>query len=115
MKAGKYDITVEQGALFSLPLEFTADDVLVDLTGAQARLQARTSVSAKTKLFELTTENGGITLGGVAGTITLTMTAATTAALSFDRGVYDLEIAPVGGEPYRLLEGSVFLSREVTR
>ena len=36
-------------------------------------------------------------------------------ALRFSRAVYDLEIVPPGNEPYRLLEGYVFLDREVTR
>ena len=75
MKAGKYDITIEQGAGFELPLSYTADGDLVDLTGSRARLQMREKVGSSVVLVELTTENDGITLGGVDGTITLTMTA----------------------------------------
>ena len=43
------------------------------------------------------------------------MTAAATAVLKFSRAVYDLEITPPAAEPYRLLEGFVFLDREVRR
>ena len=43
------------------------------------------------------------------------MTAAETAALTFSRGVYDLEIVPPAGEPYKIIKGNVYLKREVTR
>ena len=69
MKAGKYDITIEQGAGFEVPLSYRADGDLVDLTGSRARLQMREKVGSSVVLFELTTENDGITLGGVDGTI----------------------------------------------
>jgi hypothetical protein len=42
------------------------------------------------------------------------MSADDTAELDLTT-VYDLEIIPLVGEPYRLLEGYAFLSREVTR
>jgi len=43
------------------------------------------------------------------------MTAAAAPLLKFAKAVYDLEIVPDGNQPYRLLQGNVFLSREVTR
>jgi hypothetical protein len=64
-------------------------------------------------LIELTTENGGIVLTED-GEITLSMSAEHTAALTFSRGVYDLEIVPPTGEPYKIIKGNVFLKREVT-
>jgi hypothetical protein len=115
LKAGKYDITIDQGAGFELLIVFTADGEPVDFTGASARMHAREKVSSTETLFELTSDDDDITLGGLAGTVKLTMPAADTAELTFSKGVYDLEIAPAGREPYRLLEGSVYLSREVTR
>ena len=64
--------------------------------------------------IELTTENGGIELGND-GSIQLSMSATDTADLSFSRGVYDLEIVPPVGEPYKIVKGNVFLKREATR
>ena len=114
MKAGKYDITIEQGAGFSLPMTYTADGQAVDLSGCTARMQVREKVGSAVKLIELSTANGGIALGGTAGTITLSMTSAATAVLKFGRAVYDLEIVPSGAEPYRLLEGCLSLSTLAT-
>jgi hypothetical protein len=98
--AGKYDITIEQGAGFELPITFEADGDPVDLTDCTARMQARAKVGAAEKLIELTTENGGIELGGTDGTVTLSMTAAATADLNFTKAVYDLEMIPGAGERY---------------
>jgi hypothetical protein len=114
-EAGEYDITIEQGSGFSLPLTYEAPEgSLVDFTGSTGRLHVRSKYGATDKLIELTTENGGIELGAD-GSIELNMTAVQTAALTFSRGVYDLEIVPPAGEPYKIIKGNVYLKREVTR
>jgi hypothetical protein len=114
-EAGEYDITIEQGSGFSLPLTYEAPEgSFVDFTGSTGRLHVRSKYGATDKLIELTTENGGIVLTED-GEITLSMTAEDTAELTFSRGVYDLEIVPPSGEPYKIIKGNVFLKREVTR
>jgi hypothetical protein len=114
-EAGEYDITIEQGSGFSLPLIYEAPEgSLVDFKGSKSRLNARLKFSSADTLFELTTENGGIDLTED-GEITLSMSADDTADLTFSRGVYDLEIVPPTGEPYKVIKGNVFLKREVTR
>ena len=112
---GNYDITLYQGATFAQILTWKdeAGDA-VDLTTYTARLMARTSIDAAECFIALTTENGGIALGGALGTISLTMSAAQTTALAKISGVYDLELI-VGSEVVRLLQGNLFVSREVTR
>jgi hypothetical protein len=87
----------------------------VDLTGYTARMQIRASVAATNTLLELTTENGGIVLDPTTGKVTLTATAVQTAAMTFTSGVYDLELVDATGAVTRLAEGSVAVSREVTR
>ncbi len=89
--------------------------VPVDLTGCVARMHVRERIDSPTTLLELTTENGGIELGGTAGTIRRRMTAAQTAALTWRSGVYDLEIEFPGGIVRRVLAGPVVVSPEVTR
>ncbi len=87
----------------------------VDLTGFTARMQIRESLESTTTLEELTTENGGITLGGTAGTVALLISATDTAALDFSTAVYDLELISGAGIVTRLLYGDITLAEEVTR
>lgn len=87
----------------------------VNLTGCTARMHVRESVGAPDVLLELTTENGGIALGGALGTIRTRMSATATSALSWRNAVYDLEIVFADGSVRRLLAGGVTVSPEVTR
>ncbi len=116
MAAGKLKLLIEQGATFRKRLLWSAGDpaLPVDLTGWTARMQLRSAVNSPTVIHELTTANGGIALGGVAGTIDLYISEAITAALLAD-GVYDLELVAPGGDVTRLLKGMFKVSLEVTR
>ena len=87
----------------------------IDLTGYTARMQIRQTAESSTFLAELTNANGGITLGGTAGTVTIVMTAAVTAALTAGRAVYDLELVPPNSKTIRWLAGTVNITREITR
>ena len=78
-------------------------------------MMLRDAVESTSPFLTLTTENGGIALGGSAGTITLTISAAATAALTAASGCYDLELVSGSGLVTRLLQGRVVVSREVTR
>lgn len=109
------DRMIEQGASWRLLLLWNGDSSPINLTGYTARMQIRKSATSSAALLELTTENSRITLGGVAGTITLTLTAADTAAITWTSGVYDLELVDSGGGVRRLIQGAVRVSREVTR
>ena len=117
MAAAKLKLTVEQGATFRKTLTWKAGTpaVAVDLTGCTARMHIRTEIASPVPLVTLTTENGGITLGGAAGTIVLLIAATTTAAINWEAGVYDLEVVFTNGDVRRLLYGPVAISLEVTR
>lgn len=114
---GRYDFTIFQGASFDTTLTWKVGTpaTAVNLTGFTARLQVRTSVDSATTALELTTANGGITLGGAAGTIALAVSASATASLPAGYYVYDLELVAPGGGVTRLVEGRVTVSAEVTR
>ena len=115
MLAGTYKITCDQGATFERVITVRdSTGTPMNLTGYTARMQVRPEIESSTTLVELTTANGRITLGGVLGTITLSMNAATTAAIT-DDGVYDLEIISSGGAVHRVLKGRFVLDLEVTR
>jgi hypothetical protein len=115
---GALDLEIRQGSTFSLPLTYRdAAGAVVNLAGSTARLQVRSTVASATTLLELTTENGGIAVAATAPNLTLTISAAATAALSWDErspAVYDLELVS-GGVVIPLLAGYARLKKEVTR
>ena len=113
--AGSFDFTIEQGATFNLLLTWKINDVPVNLTNWTARLQARVDVEDTETVLTLTTENGGITLGGALGTISLDRTATQTALLPAGTYVYDLELISGVGAVTRLVQGELDISAEVTR
>lgn len=114
----KLKFTIYQGATFPKRLRWKGPlpaQTPIDLTGCTARMQVRAEIGSPTVLLELTTENGGITLGGTAGTIDLYVGATATAAFTWEGGVFDLEIEFPGGDVRRLAQGSISVSPEVTR
>lgn len=114
MTPGKYNMICPQGATFAKQLTYTIDDVAVNLFGYTARMQVREKYTSKTAAVTLTTENGGIELGGSAGTIDLYISDESTSQISPKEYVYDIELIS-SGEVYRLLEGKFIVTPEVTR
>jgi hypothetical protein len=114
--AGRLDLQFNQGETFAWTFRWLAGGSdPVDLTGATARMMVRADPDDVTPLLTLTTENGRIALGGVLGTIALTISATVTAALTdWGKGFWDIEIVQ-GSTVTRLLEGFAVLSKEVTR
>jgi len=113
--AGQYHIITDQGATFTRQLTWKDDTgAAVNLTGYTARMQLRTSVANDSVVLELTDSNGRIALGGTAGTITLTVTAADMTTLPPQKYVYDLELVN-GAVVTRLVQGTFTVRAEVTR
>ena len=112
----RYDLEIKQGATLSLTATWKdSSGTAVNLTGYTARLQVRATYDSSSTILSLTSA-AGITLGGAAGTIAITASATTTAALTAPwSGVYDLELVSGGGEVTRLLEGIATVSPEVSR
>lgn len=125
MTAGRYDMEVDQGTTFRKTITWKdSSSTPVNLTGYTARMQVRASFTSSGTVASLTTSNGGITLGGAAGTVALYISATDTAAFSTASpsqfadafvGVYDLELVSASGDVTRLLHGDFIVNPEVTR
>lgn len=113
--AGLYDITADQGATFSRVFTWKdSNGDPVSLVGWTGRMQVRSRVPSATTVLDLTTANGGVTLGGAAGTVTISVSAADMADV--DAGVYTYDIELVNGSTVeRLVMGTFTVRGEVTR
>lgn len=125
MSAGRYDIILEQGSTFDLPLRYEDPLGGVDLSSYTARMQVR-EAPASALLVEFNsalTANGFILLNGASedredganGNLRVFMTAANSAALPRFAGRYDLELEDGSGYVIRLLEGQFNIEPEITR
>jgi hypothetical protein len=84
-----------------------------DLTSYVARMSIKDKVGG-TELMSLTTTNDRIVVDDTAKTITLAIDATDTAAITFKRGVYDLELESPAGVVTALMFGNVTVTNEVT-
>lgn len=107
------DIHVDQGSDVRVPIAFIDDFSELDLTGYTARMELRLSASSKRVVDRLTTENSRISIEKE--TLTLLWPHEVTENLPAGSYVYDLELAPEGGEVTRVLSGRVQVCKEVTQ
>lgn len=128
MAAGKYNFTIEQGTTVKLELAYKdSSGSAIDLTGYSGRMQIRPDYADNTKTSyiylssSLAADGTGLNFSGsnglnppASGTIGLYISAASSSALNFDSALYDIEIES-GSVVTRLLQGTIKLSREVTR
>ncbi len=114
--AGRYDTICDQGATYERILTLRdAGASLLNLTGHTGHMQIRVTASNANVLKSLTTENGGIVLGGASGTVTLTIPAADTAALTPGTYVYDLNLTSPDGKVTKPIYGNFTVRAGVTR
>lgn len=112
----KQPLYIYQGSTFKL--EHTVKDtagVAVDLTGATLQSQIREYKAASDILLDLGETDSIEIVDAVAGKILINISAENTALLEKEKSLYDAEVHFANGEVYRILEGQVFVSFEVTR
>ena len=129
MAAGKYSFVIEQGATFSVELQYSdVNGVPIDLTGYRGRMQLRPTVSSPTYYLTLSSslnsDGTGLNFSGsngttppTSGSIGIYISSCTSSMLDFEQAYYDLELYSGSLCPFtiRLIEGQVKLSKEVTR
>ena len=114
---GSYDWNFTQGedAILQITYKDSAGSP-INNTGYTARCQGRESYKALTTLFDATTANGQIVLGGADGAITITIPSTVTALISAPlSGVWDIELVKGSGIVKNLLGGSLKIHPEVTK
>jgi len=86
----------------------------VDLTSYEARMKVKDRVGGTQLLLLDSTTNNRIAVNAATKTITLTLTAVETAAITFTKGVYDLELVSPTGVVTPIAEGAFTVSKEIT-
>lgn len=117
MSAGVHNIKAEKGATFSQTFTWKIDSNAVDLSSYSARMKVRDPKRAPSvnQIISLTSAvGGGITLGGAAGTIAVTIAANIMDNIVAGKYVYDLELEADNGTVTRLLKGTFTVYDEVT-
>jgi len=131
MAAGIYNFTIEQGTTFERTFKYKdADGNPLDLSNHSVRMQIRSDKADNTTSFlhefgsgsEFATAGSGglFILSSSVGNseidqFTLHISASTTANMSFESALYDIEIENTGSIVTRLLQGKIKISKEVTR
>lgn len=106
------DFGVDAGSTWKISMTWNNNDgTPIDLNGYIGRMYLKRDYN-KPISFEITTENGRMTLG--TGTIAWTVTDEDTSTLS-GQYIYDIELQSFLGEVTRLYQGSINISPEVTR
>mgnify|MGYP003337507903 CR=1 FL=1 len=125
MPQNNYNIELMPGDTFSLNLTVkNSSGSLRNLSGHTAAMQIRPSYSSNTVTESLSTANGEISINTSSSTVSLTLSAARTAAINVDmnagmpprtRYVYDLELTDSANTVSKLMYGEVIVYGEVTR
>lgn len=89
----------------------------VDLTGFTARMKVKDKVGgtvlASTEVGDTPLDVLAIAIDVSGKTITLSIDAADTAAFTWKKGVYDLEMVSAGGVVTKLIDGALTVSKEI--
>lgn len=118
-KAQQLNIEIDKGSTFRASLVWKVGEPAVpkDLTGYTGRMQIRPDVDSPTIYHEMTTANGGISIDGPNGKISLFISDTDSTGFDWDDAVYGLELIDSAGnsDVRRLVFGDVTAFDEVTR
>jgi hypothetical protein len=113
MPAYTYDLNIHQGETRSFAVQLLDNnEVAIDLTSYTAAMKIKDSYGGNTVLS--LTSSSGITISTATGMITVLITAAQTAALGIQEGVYDLKVVSATSTVTYHLKGRVIVDPQVT-
>jgi hypothetical protein len=108
------DLCLPQGQTWDTSVVWEADGEPVNLTGWSTRMMLRTSAEAASATVSLSTATNTMTALS-SGTIGLSYSAISSAAITAAVYLYDLEVVNPSGAVRRLMEGRAVVTREMTR
>lgn len=108
------DLELPQGQTWDNEFIYEADGAAVNLTGYSARMMLRTTAEAASPTVSLSTATNTMTALSN-GTIGLSYSAISSAAITAATYLYDLELVNPSGAVRRLMEGKAIVTREITR
>ena len=111
--SAKYNLVCDQATTFNFQFQILNDTTPWDLTGYSGTMTVRPFVGASTTTVVASTANGAMVLTALTGRINITLSAATTAAITAGRYSYDL-VLDSGTEVTRILEGKFIVTGAVT-
>jgi hypothetical protein len=111
--SAKYNLVCDQATTFNFQFQIKNDSTPWDLTGYTGTMTVRPFVGATTTTVVASTANGAMVLTALTGRINITLSAATTAAITAGRYAYDL-VLDSGTEVTRILEGKFIVTGAVT-
>ena len=108
------DLCLPQGQTWDTEIVWEADGTPVNLSGWTARMMLRTTTEAASPTVSLSTATSTMTALSN-GTIALSFSAISSAAITAATYLYDLEVQNPSGNVRRLMQGRAVVSREITR
>ena len=111
--SAKYNLVCDQATTFNFQFQILNDNTPWNLTNYDVVMTVRPFVGASTTTVVASTANGAMVLTALTGRINVTLSAATTAAITAGRYSYDL-VLDSGAEVTRILEGKFIVTGAVT-
>jgi hypothetical protein len=111
--SAKYNLVCDQATTFNFQFQILNNQTPWNLNGYTGIMTVRPFVGATTTTVVASTANGAMVFDPGNGRITVTLSAATTAAIVAGRYAYDL-VLNSGGTITRILEGKFIVTGAVT-
>jgi hypothetical protein len=106
-------LTIDQGTTWGISWPVTENGAPKDISAWSVKAQIRSVDSLQAILHEWSTARGNATVTG--GRVALTVTPATSSAWTWQAAIYDVELTSPANDVFRIAQGAVYLSPEVTR
>lgn len=118
MAAAKHNIIIEKKATFTKDFQLfstylgkdNVGNVAINLTGATVACKIKKKITDSAAVITMDTA----IVNALQGRFRISLSAAQTASLSFDTGVYDILVTFPSGTVEKFIEGTVVLDRTVS-